>query len=289
MQPGTTYHYVRSHGLGNDYLVIEAALLPSGVVLHPPTVQLICDRHYGVGSDGILELQPSATADRFKLRIWNPDGSIAEKSGNGLRIFAKYLRDHGHTSADQFIIALPHDEAAVSVNSDPATGLVTLITVDIGVPTVAPPCQLTVGAESFDSSVVSVGNPHCVIIVPEVDTIDLPRLGPLIEHHALFPNRTNVQFATPVNDQLIRAIVWERGAGVTLASGSSASAVAAACYQRGLCGQHVTVAMPGGVLQVHIGADQRLTLSGPAEEICQGYFSPDLLIRLRTLSRTTTE
>ncbi len=275
-------HWTRGHGLGNDYLVIEPAQLPAGVALTPRTAVLICDRHRGVGGDGILELlPPTGQPDRFALRIWNPDGSTAEKSGNGLRIFARYLRDHGHTAADRFTIATPGGDAAIVLTRDPQTGRVCAITVDIGLPTFDPRTSLTVGGQMFAVTILSVGNPHCVVVVPDVDAIDLATLGPLIERHEAFPARTNVQFATPVAPDRVRAIVWERGAGVTLASGSSASAVAAACHRLGLVGRDVTVAMPGGELRVAIGDDGRLALAGPAEEICRGTFSAALLDHLR--------
>lgn len=278
-------HWTRAHGLGNDYLVVESTALPVGVRLTPQTVRLICDRHRGVGSDGILELLlPSDRSERFALRIWNPDGSTAEKSGNGLRIFAKYLREHGHVTANNFTIATPGGDAAIILDLDAQTGRVASITVDMGVPIFAPRTGITVDGEAIAVTVLSVGNPHCVAIVPDIDAIDLTRLGPLIECHAAFPERTNVQFAMPVGPDRVRAIVWERGAGVTLASGSSASAVAAACHRRGLVGNAVTVAMPGGELHVQIGSDGRLSLTGPAEEICQGVFSADLLARLQALA-----
>lgn len=278
-------HWTRGHGLGNDYLVVEPSFLATGVRLTPQTVQLICDRHRGVGSDGILELlPPSGTPDRFGLRIWNPDGSTAEKSGNGLRIFAKYLREHGHTSANTFTISTAGGDADIALALDARTERVTSITVDMGVPSFDPRTEIIVDDARLAVTILSVGNPHCVAIVPDIDSINLESLGPLIERHAAFPNRTNVQFATPVSPDRVRAIVWERGAGVTLASGSSASAVAAACHRRGLVGNAVTVAMPGGELYVQIGDNGQLSLTGPAEEICQGTFSADLLVHLRALS-----
>lgn len=283
----TVAHWTRGHGLGNDYLVVEPAALPPGVALTPAAVRLICDRHRGVGSDGILELLPPTGAPgRFALRIWNPDGGTAEKSGNGLRIFAKYLRDHGHTAADRFTIATPGGEAAVALDCDPQSGRAISVTVDMDRPAFDPRTRLNVAGDEYAVTILSVGNPHCVVVVPDVDAVDLARLGPAIEHHAAFPDRTNVQFATPLGPDRVRAIVWERGAGVTLASGSSASAVAAACHRLGLVGRAVTVAMPGGDLHVRIGEDGRLALTGPAEEICRGTFSADLLAHLRSSSAT---
>ena len=175
-------HWTRGHGLGNDYLVIEPTSLPPGVALTPTTVRLICDRHRGVGGDGILELlPPTDVPGRFAVRIWNPDGSTAEKSGNGLRIFAKYLRDHGHTDADRFTIVAPGGDAAVALTAAPETGRVTSIAVDIGTPVFDPRTRLTVAGEELAVTIVSVGNPHCVVIVPDIaaiEAVDLAQARP---------------------------------------------------------------------------------------------------------------
>ena len=264
-------HWTKSHGLGNDYLVVEPPRLPAGVALTPATVRLICDRHRGVGSDGILEsLPPAAMSDHFGLRIWNPDGSIAEKSGNGIRIFAKYLYDHGHTGA-----------AAVSLDLAPDARRAVAATVDMGRPRFDPRDSLAVLGQTFDVTILSVGNPHCVVFVADLDAIDFYALGPAIERHPAFPDRTNVQFAQVLDSTRIRALIWERGAGETSASGSSSCAIAAASHRRGLVGDHVTVAMPGGELTIRIAPDDRLWLHGPVEEACQGTFSAELIARLR--------
>ena len=254
------------------------------MTLTPATVRLICDRHRGVGSDGILELLAAdERAGRFGLRIWNPDGGVAEKSGNGIRIFAKYLHEHVHTAATEFVVATPGGEAAVAL--DLADGRVAAATVDMGVATFDPRTSLTVAGNALDVTILAVGNPHCVVLVPDLDALDFHGLGPAIERHPAFPARTNVQFATPVDARTVRALIWERGAGETQASGSSACAVAAACHRRGLVGPQVTVAMPGGDLTVRIDMVGRLWLHGPVEEVCTGTFSTDLLARLRALMR----
>ena len=277
-------HWTRSHGLGNDYLVIEPAALPPDLRLTPATVRLICDRQRGVGGDGILELLAAPPApDGFAVRIWNPDGSVAEKSGNGLRIFAKYLAERGHASGDHFTIVTPGGAAAIVVARDPATGRVGAVTVDMGVPTFAPRTTLTVAGNAYAVTILAVGNPHCVILVPDVAAVPLGVLGPAIERHPAFPDRTNVQFATPLDRGRVRAVVWERGAGVTLASGSSACAVAAACQRLGHADAEVRVTMPGGDLRVRRDERGHLWLTGAVEEICQGMFSADLLAHLRRL------
>jgi diaminopimelate epimerase len=278
-------HWTRSHGLGNDYLVIEPAALPSDVRLNPATVRLICDRHRGVGSDGILELLAAPPEpEHFAVRIWNPDGSVAEKSGNGLRIFAKYLAEHGHASSDSFTVITPGGAAAVVVARDPASGRVGGVTVDMATPTFAPRTTLTIDGKDYPVTILAVGNPHCVILVPDVAAVPLETLGPAFERHPAFPQRTNVQFATPLDRGHIRAIVWERGAGVTLASGSSACAVAAACQRLGHADADVLISMPGGDLRVRRDEREHLWLTGAVEEISQGTFSADLLEHLRRLS-----
>lgn len=282
----TRSHWTRSHGLGNDYLVVEPAALPPSVRLNAATVRLICDRHRGVGGDGLLELLAAPPApDHFAVRIWNPDGSVAEKSGNGLRICAKYLAEHGHASGDAFTIVTPGGAAAVAVARDPATGRVGEVTVDMGVPRFDPRTTLAVDGHDYTVTILAVGNPHCVVLVPDVAAVPLDLLGPATERHPTFPQRTNVQFATPLDRGQVRAIVWERGAGVTLASGSSACAVAAACQRLGHADADVLVSMPGGDLRVRRGEHDHLWLTGTVEEICQGTFSADLLAHLRRLSR----
>jgi diaminopimelate epimerase len=282
-------HWTRGHGLGNDYLVIEPAALPPGVGLNPATARLICNQHRGVGGDGILELLAARPEpDYFAVRIWNPDGSVAEKSGNGLRIFAKYLAEHGHARGERFTIVTPGGAAAVAVARDAATGLVGEVTVDMGVPRFDPRTTLVVGGHEYAVTILVVGNPHCVVLVPDVAAVPLDVLGPAIERHPAFPGRTNVQFATPLDRERVRAVVWERGAGATLASGSSACAVAAACQRLGHADADVLVAMPGGELRVRRDEHAHLWLTGAVEEICRGTFSADLLAHLRRLSALTT-
>src|SRR4051812_2978389 len=222
--------FVRSHGLGNDYIVIDPNDLP--FPLTPERTKLICDRHRGVGSDGILVVSPAQGAD-FGLRILNPDGSEAEKSGNGLRIFAKFLREHGYTAEDRFTVDTPGGRVTCALEHDEG-GRVSQVTVDMGRARFSDLEQIEVDGRRIDVTVVSLGNPHCVVLVPAITRVDVHALGPKIERHAAFPERTNVQFAQVVARDEVRIEIWERGAGYTLASGSSSCAVAAACLRRGL-------------------------------------------------------
>ena len=272
---GPVAHYVKSHGLGNDYIVIDPAKVPFAVT--PEAVRVICDRHRGVGSDGILLVSPSDGAD-FGVRIFNPDGSEAEKSGNGARIFAKFLRDHGYTKADRFTLHTAGGRVSCILRLE--QGRVAFVTVDMGKARFDPLDAIEVGGRRIEVTSVSMGNPHCVVVVPDLANVDVHELGPKIERHPAFPKGTNVQFAQVMSRSEVRILIWERGAGYTLASGSSSCAVAAACHRKGLIDASVTVSMPGGALQIAIGDDGEIRMHGPVEEICEGDLSPDLLRRI---------
>ena len=282
--------FVKGHGLGNDYIVINGADLPSP--LTPGQVTRICDRNWGVGSDGILLLVPAWAGADFGLRILNPDGSEAEKSGNGLRIFAKYLLDHGHAKRDTFTVDTMGGR--VECRCHVKDGRVNVVTVEMGRCTFVAPeipmngperevvkVPLQVAGETLLITAVSVGNPHCVIFTDRLDEALVRRLGPLVEHHPAFPNRINVQWARVASRSKVDILIWERGAGWTLASGSSSSAVACAAVKNGLCDHGlVTVRMPGGELSVDVRPDWSIRLQGPVEEVYTGTFSRDLMAAL---------
>ncbi len=282
--------FVKSHALGNDYVVVEADRL--GFPLTPAAVRLLCDRHFGVGSDGVLALVASHRAD-FGLRIYNPDGSEAEKSGNGLRIFAKYLYDHGHTHKTCFTVETPGGVVTCQLGLE--DGDVRSVTVDMGeatfrsdrIPAGGPPREVVdepveVDGREVRVTAVNVGNPHCVVFTHDLEAVDVHRLGPALERHPLFPQRTNVQLARVLGPDRVRVRIWERGAGHTLASGSSACAVAAACVRLGLTGREVWVEMEGGVLWVSVGEDYRLRMAGPASEVYAGELAPEFVRALRS-------
>jgi len=280
----------KGHGLGNDYIVINGADLPA--VLTPQQVTRICDRNWGVGSDGILLLVPAWGGADFGLRILNPDGSEAEKSGNGLRIFAKYLYDHGHAKRDTFTVATKGGR--VECRCHVVDGRMSLVTVEMGRCTFVAPeipmngperevvkVPLQVDGDALLITAVSVGNPHCVIFTDRLDEKLVRRLGPKVEHHPAFPNRVNVQWARVVSRALVDILIWERGAGWTLASGSSASAVACAAVKNGLCDHGpVTVRMPGGELSVDVRPDWSIRLQGPVEEVYTGTLSDEFVATL---------
>jgi diaminopimelate epimerase len=253
------------HGLGNDYLLIERA--EAGGRLTPDLVRRLCDSHFGIGSDGVLEVT-AVEGSRAEVVIWNPDGSKAELSGNGTRIAARWLARRAGTS--EVTIAVGAREVAARLRD----GLE--VETDMGRVEVAPVEALEVDGSRLEFTPVSVGNPHAVI-VREPERQELRRLGPLVETHPRFPDRTNVQLVRVDSRRDATVGVWERGAGETLSSGTSAVAVAAAVVANGWCESPVTIHLAGGDLLVELDEDFNARLTGPAQEICSGVVSDELL------------
>lgn len=272
----TTVAFAKYEALGNDYLVIDPTR--TDLALDAARVALLCDRHRGVGGDGVL-FGPFFEAGAIRLRIFNADGSECEKSGNGLRMFARYLRDAEHVTADRFAVRTLAGEVAAEV-----------VDLDAGVFTIAMGgythrrAQLEAGGASLEVSCVDVGNPHCVIFGGEVSRDRALRLGPEVSRHAMFPRGTNVQLAEVRDRRTIDAEVWERGSGYTLASGSSACAIACAARELGLVEPAVTVHMPGGRLSIEITPAREILLTGEARAVATGTLAPGLVRRLLALS-----
>ncbi|HBL74968.1 MAG: diaminopimelate epimerase [Bacteroidetes bacterium GWF2_42_66] len=282
--------FVKSHGLGNDYIVLNSDEI--NFPLTEKNIRLICDVHFGIGSDGILLKIPSAKAD-FGLRIFNPDGSEAEKSGNGLRIFSKYLYDYLYTNKSKVFTIETAGGIVTSEVLEQKARKASLIKVDMGkaifqsslIPVAAETEEcfdypLEVDGKTFRINCVSVGNPHCVIITDRLDMDELMQYGPLLEKHPFFPNRINVQFAKVLSPSEVEILIWERGAGYTLASGSSSCAVAAAVIKKGLTSRDLIIKMQGGNLKVSINEDWDVRMSGEVKEISYGYISDELLNEL---------
>jgi diaminopimelate epimerase len=274
--------YVKYHALGNDYIVIPWAD-PDGA-LDRKAIQLICHRNYGVGSDGILlGPLPSEVCD-FKVRIFNPDGSEAEKSGNGLRIFSRFVWDEGLIRRQPFRIETLGGPVSCTVDADGK-----IITVEMGkvsfdsarIPVTGLPRevlreQMRVDDRIFEYCAATVGNPHCVVLC-DAPTPDMARLyGPVIENDPRFPNRTNVQFMKVLDRQNIRIEIWERGAGYTLASGSSSTAAAAVAHRLGLCDSDIIVHMPGGELHIRLLPGYSAVMRGPVVRICSGTIDKEM-------------
>jgi diaminopimelate epimerase len=284
--------YFRAHGHGNDYLVVDAGF---GLPMTAGRARRLCDRNRGIGSDGVL-VETAIDGD-IGLRIFNPDGSEAEKSGNGLRIFAAWCFSRGgfdparpltidtlggRTSAR--LIEIRADSMVLSVSMGRVSYLMRdLPMLDVD-GRVAPPDArwvrraLTMGAQVVEATCLSVGNPHAVLLGAPCDEATLHSLGPMAERHTQFPKRTNVQLCEVTDRRRVRALVWERGAGPTLASGSSACAVVAACVENGSVDvdSDVEVVMPGGSLTVRVGRDGTLEQAGPVEPIADGEIADEL-------------
>ena len=268
--------------LGNDYVVID----PTRAAFEPTArlVQALCDRHRGIGSDGIL-LGPFAVLgdpQAFGLRVFNPDGSESEKSGNGLRIFARYLLEAGHVQGMDCRIHTTGGMAEVHYLAPDGS----LVQVDMGLPSFKagdiPFTAIASHLEVLETllflptgpvtiTALSVGNPHCVIFPGQVSPAEAQRLGPRIEHHPDFPNRVNVQLVEVLDRRRIRIEIWERGAGYTQASGSSSCAAAAACRRLGLVDDRLRVLMPGGSLDIAFSDQGRILMTGPVQAVYQGH------------------
>jgi len=271
------------HALGNDYLVMDAKDLAAP--LTTAQVKTICHRNFGVGSDGILLAVPSKKAP-FGLRIYNPDGSEAEKSGNGLRIFSRWLWDGKLVGKDEFAIETPGGVVKSTVFDGGK-----MVRVEMGrvtfwsdeIPVAGPRREvinekISVGGRTFTFCAASIGNPHCVLPLPEVSEAMAKEFGPLIETHANFPKRTNVQFLKVLDRANIQIEIWERGAGYTLASGSSSSAAAAVAHKLGLCDGSITVHMPGGKLAIELGKNFDVLMTGPVTKVGEGTMAAEMFV-----------
>ena len=276
---GKALPFTKMHGAGNDFVVLDGVRgeLPP---LEPLAARL-CDRHFGIGADQLLVVRPSSRAD-FRMQIFNADGSQVEMCANGIRCFYKYLRDHGHTDSDEIGVE------TLSGVVRPRWAGAGRVTVDMGRPILAPAkiptrlgsgdgpvldVPLEVDGETLRVSSVSMGNPHAVVFVDDPERAPVERLGPRIERHTAFPNRVNVEFATPLSRQRIRQRTWERGSGETLACGSGACAVAVVSMLRGVADRRVVIELRGGELEIAwADAEAHVFMTGPAAEVFSGSF-----------------
>ncbi len=278
--------FVKSHGLGNEYIVLDSENISFQLTTN--AIRRLCNIHFGIGSDGIVMKVPSGKAD-FGFRVYNPDGSEAEKSGNGLRILCKYLYDYGFTKNKQFSLETLTDVVYAEIVEE-KDGKAFKITVDMGkavftsanIPVNSQKSEfigeiIGVGDRKFEVNCVSVGNPHCVIIKDDLNEEEIKKYGPLIENHTLFPNRINVQFAKVLSRNEAQILIWERGAGYTLASGSSSCAASSVLVKRGLIDGDLTMNMQGGTLKIQIDNDWNIRMTGEVREIVRGVLSKELL------------
>ncbi len=273
------------HALGNDYLVLDPNDFDA--VPSPVAIRRICHRNLGIGSDGILwgPFNQGEGKENFNLRIFNPDGSEAEKSGNGLRIFCRYLWDqHLVASNTSFLVHTKGGIVEATVHPDGQEVTVSMgkvsFTSDL-IPVMGESREvlqekLQIEDQVFEFCAATIGNPHCVIRTEKTSPEIAKKFGPMIENNPIFPNRTNVQFLEILDRKNIKLEIWERGAGYTLASGSSSSAAAAVARKLDWCDQELTVHMPGGTLQIIVQADFQIIMKGGVTKVCEGEADAEL-------------
>jgi diaminopimelate epimerase len=271
--------FTKYHALGNDYIVVDPRDLGHDVTA--AEIKILCDRHYGFGSDGVLFGPLPSKSANFALRIFNPDGSEAEKSGNGLRIFSRYLWDTKSVGHERFSIETKGGVVESLVHNSGKQ-----VSVEMGNVRFthdfegSPPIKsqiIGVQGKIFEFYAANVGNPHCVIILDELSADITKFYGPLIENDIHFKNRTNVQFVKIVDRQNIQIEIWERGAGYTLASGSSSTAAAAVVFALGLCDEKIGVHMPGGVIEITLREDFNAAMKGAVCRIGEGNLALEAL------------
>ena len=256
-------HFTKMHGLGNDYLYYY------GELEHPEELSIrLSDRHFGIGSDGIITISPSNVAD-FKMRIFNADGSEAKMCGNGIRCVGKYVYEKGYTEKENFKI-----ETLSGIRS---LRLITLgtkvnaVMVDMGKSDVREPVTLSLGEDKITCTPVSMGNPHAVIFVKDAENAPLTSIGAKLEKHEFFPEGVNVEFVEQIERNVLRMRVWERGSGITMACGTGACAAVAAAVAAGICPleEEVSVLLDGGKLQILVHTDRTVIMTGTADTVCE--------------------
>lgn len=277
------------HGLGNDYLVYDPN--KNSLELNPSNVRLMCNRNFGVGADGVLE-GPLLEGGRISMVVWNPDGSVAEKSGNGVRIFAKYLKDAGYVQKKDFVIHCQGEEAYIHYLNEEGTrlkasmGRVSFWSDDV--PVEGPRREIInetmiFGRIPYPVTCLSIGNPHCVILMDEISKDLVCRIGRYSEHAKQFPEKINTLIMKVMDRTHIQTEVYERGAGYTLASGSGCCAAAAAACRLGLTDPKMSVQMPGGILEVELDDDGFVHMTGDVGYIGTILLSNHFTEQLRTL------
>ncbi|MGN0526584.1 MAG: diaminopimelate epimerase [Acutalibacteraceae bacterium] len=258
-------HFTKMHGLGNDYLYVYGEV-PENI---GELSQYLSERHFGAGSDGMIYISESKVAD-FKMRIFNADGSEAKMCGNGIRCVGKYVYDKGYTDKSKLTVETLSGIKTLELNV--SLGKVKSVTVDMGKAVVSEKMTLDVDGESVVLTPVSVGNPHAVIFVDDIEKAGLTTLGPKIEHHEAFPDGVNVEFVQVLSEDELRMRVWERGSGVTMACGTGACASVMASIAAGYCryNETVSVKLDGGTLKIKIDGDNEVEMTGPAKFVYEG-------------------
>ena len=280
--------FSKMHGLGNDFVFIDD--LAEEYEFSPEAVAWFCDRNFGIGGDGMILVRPASTADAdFFMLYYNADGTTAEMCGNGVRCFAKYVVDHGlvPADADSLLVETLGGIKPITFVRD-YSGNLEMATVDMGEPVLAPSeipttlpgeqvfeCPIDTEYGTFAVTAVSMGNPHAIIWVDDVETAPVDTVGPAIENHPAFPRKTNVEFAQYMGDDLIRLRVWERGVGETLACGTGACATLVAATLACFVGRSASIELPGGELLIRWDEDNHVYMTGPATEVFAGVLAID--------------
>ena len=273
--------FTKMTGLGNDYIYVNC--INNNLKNIPDLARKVSDRHFGVGADGLILIEKSENANSdFKMRIFNSDGSEAEMCGNGIRCLAKYIHDNNLSNSDKLSIETLAGIKKVKLIED-NEGSCNEVIVDMGEPIFQDKnipynvyeafnkdLDLDVGKEKMRFTVVSMGNPHAITFVEDLDNIDIEKYGPIIENNPIFPNRTNVEFVQIIDKNNIKVKVWERGVGETLACGTGACAAMVASGINGYTDENVTVNLPGGKLEIEWGKDNHIYMQGPASTVCTG-------------------
>ncbi|NTU71919.1 MAG: diaminopimelate epimerase [Coriobacteriia bacterium] len=284
--------FVKMHGLGNDFVVMND--LAEELDLAPEAVQWFCDRNFGIGGDGLILVRPATTPEAdFYMLYYNADGTTAEMCGNGVRCFAKYVIDHGLLPADRNEVRVETLGGIKPVEVTRAyDGTLYLATVDMGEPILKPAdvptamrcgnnddmviqCALETEMGTFDVTPLSMGNPHCVLWVEDIETAPVHELGPIIENHPMFPQKTNVEFAQLAGENIVRLRVWERGVGETLACGTGACATAVVASVTLRTDREITIELLGGELEIRWAENDHVYMTGPAEEVFAGIVAID--------------
>ncbi|MTI79792.1 MAG: diaminopimelate epimerase [Firmicutes bacterium] len=278
--------FTKVHGLGNDFVIVncmEKANLPDDL---PRLARNVCHRNFGIGADGLVLLWPSATED-LRMQILNSDGSEPEMCGNAIRCVAKYVYDHNIVTKQQIRVETLAGTIIPEVIVE--DGEVSMVKVDMGeprlergqIPMNGPDGRvvnepLEVDGETYHITTVSMGNPHCVIFIPDVKAVPLAQIGPKLESHPKFPQKTNVEFVQVINDEEVRMKVWERGAGITMACGTGACATGIAAALNGHTGRKVKVMLDGGPLIIEWTEDNKVYMTGPAAEVFNGDYKQSI-------------
>ena len=258
-------HFTKMHGLGNDYLYVYGEVPEDIAALSTR----LSDRHFGVGSDGMIYICPSQSAD-FKMRIFNADGSEGMMCGNGIRCVGKYVYDKGYT--DKTTLTIETLSGIKTLRMQVVNGTVRTVSVDMGKADAGKEMKLSLNGTKISCTPVSVGNPHAVFFVEQIENVPVAEVGPVIEKDAAFPGGVNVEFVQVLSEQELRMKVWERGSGITMACGTGACAAVAAAIKKGFCHYRtpISVRLDGGVLEIMIAEDGSVTMTGPAAAVFEG-------------------